>query len=214
MYDKCRINDKKGGVMRRNFDVNRRISTRVRDVRKYCLGWTPEQASDAMQVSKEEIISYENGREDCSLSYVISLLEEAGVCPDAFMYFPDQDKAEGELKWCWEHYLYKLGYTDIPIKDEIKIMASPEYHEVMSYKDAKGLLTLGHKSDESFDDEISNWIHEANNHLSILAMTLLQIEKTNNMDRLRDSSRDLATHASKLLEIQKKLFLSIKNFLY
>lgn len=57
--------------------------------------------------------------------------------------------------------------------------------------------------------ELREWIHDANNHLSVIVMTLSQIAKTDDFERLQSSKDTLSKHSEKILALHKELISKV-----
>jgi hypothetical protein len=57
--------------------------------------------------------------------------------------------------------------------------------------------------------ELREWIHDANNHLSVIVMTLSQIAKTDDFERLLSSRDTLSKHSEKILALHKELISKV-----
>lgn len=57
--------------------------------------------------------------------------------------------------------------------------------------------------------ELREWIQDANNHLSEIVMTLSQIAKTDDFERLLSSRDSLSKHSEKILALHKELMSKV-----
>jgi hypothetical protein len=57
--------------------------------------------------------------------------------------------------------------------------------------------------------ELREWIHDANNHLSVIVMTLSHIAKTDDLERLLSSRDTLSKHSEKIFSLHKELISKV-----
>lgn len=117
--------------------IRKRIAKRIRMVREYCLEWDIETTAKQLGVNSDKIRDFEKDKECCSCGYFIALCDNAGVCPDSLIHLSDKENPQGLMRWSFEHYIFKLGYTGIDKNNEFKDFKEPKTLEILNIQDYK-----------------------------------------------------------------------------
>ena len=120
-------------------DFNKRISSRIKAVREHCLEWDIDTTAKVLGITPKEVFEFEENMEPCSCSYFLTLCDYSGVCPDSLIHLPDKENPQELMRWSFDHYIFKLGYTGIDKDNEFKNFKEPNTLEILNYKDFRSI---------------------------------------------------------------------------